>query len=125
MVSNPRIPNGTGSFISQAATYNADNQTGKNGPSITPIIIPSDGVLSIAEKEVNQFEVYPNPASDLINIKVNEKLIGKELKVFNQRGQLVLKQTIKNENILSSSLFGNGIYYFNISDLKRKVLIFK
>ncbi len=120
-----RIPNGTGSFISQAATYNADNQTGKTGPSITPIVIPSNGVLSVLEQEIHQFEVYPNPASDLIHIKVNEKLIGKELKVFNQRGQLVLKQTIKNENSLNSSQFVNGLYYFNISDLMRKVVIFK
>ncbi len=63
------------------------------------------------------FEIYPNPAGNLLNIRFNEKtgLTG-EILIYNHTGQVVLKQTISgsgNEQINLSEL-STGLYFIKI-----------
>lgn len=75
-VSYARNPNGTGSFVAQAPTFNANNES-----------------LSVDENVVlqHQVAVYPNPASEFLNI-MTTKAIG-TIEVYNLVGQKVAAQT--------------------------------
>lgn len=69
--------------------------------------------LSIKKQEVNIFSVYPNPVTDILNIKGDETVIKAE--VYNQLGQQVL-------NLDSTSLTGNSL---NLKNLKKGIYIVK
>ncbi|MEO1448248.1 MAG: T9SS type A sorting domain-containing protein [Bacteroidota bacterium] len=49
----------------------------------------SDQVVSVEEKITEAFSLYPNPASDLIQIKLSEPRIVKMMTLINQSGQVV------------------------------------
>jgi photosystem II stability/assembly factor-like uncharacterized protein len=54
--------------------------------------------IGIAENEVAQVSVYPNPAQNTITLSVPEKAIGEALYIFDMRGACVLKTTISEQN---------------------------
>ena len=65
--------------------------------------------MSVTEREVT---IFPNPASQLINIKLNEGLKGETLSIFNVNGQQVFKSTFR-ESIDISGL-PKGLYFVKI-----------
>lgn len=84
------------------------------------------GVIStINESEFNvseELSIYPNPASETININLKNNEIINTIKIFNQNGQLV-KQITKAENmILNISELTAGIYFLRIDTEKNKYL---
>ena len=121
-----RNPNGTGNFVSQTSTYNADNTTGKTGPTepvIPPVVVPPVVTVTAIEPEANLFKIYPNPASETFRFSVENKYNGQEIEVYNLRGQLILKQQISNENSINTSEWTSGIYFLKLANTSRKVLI--
>jgi hypothetical protein len=66
-------------------------------------------------KDNGKLKIYPNPAQDKINIKlpVFENLVGLHLDIYNIQGQLLLQQTIKQNNIDISQL-ESGVYVAKI-----------
>ena len=59
-------------------------------------------------------DVYPNPMTSEVRIRMNEKLENCELKVFNAQGKLLLHNS-KIPNVVSMSDYPSGIYFFNFS----------
>lgn len=74
-ISYARNPNGTGNFVTQAPTFNGNNQT-----------------LSVSEVEFekNSIAVYPNPSSSNINI-ISTVTLG-TIEIYNLLGQKVFAQ---------------------------------
>jgi hypothetical protein len=77
------------------------------------------------EKEVD-FSLYPNPAKDQLNISSGSEIT--QVEIFNQLGQLVFSQVVKNEFFnMNTSGFNSGIYYVKITTEEgmatRKVVI--
>jgi hypothetical protein len=97
-----RVPNGTGNFVIQAPTYNANNQS-----------------LSVSNFEdfSNNLKIYPNPSSDIINIS-NEKYPLESLEIINLQGQILYKNINMNLNNTSIDLsnYANGIYLVNVNN---------
>jgi photosystem II stability/assembly factor-like uncharacterized protein len=77
-----------------------------------------DFILSTPEpsKEVN-LSVYPNPAHDNINITAGVDM--NQVEIFNQLGQRVYSQILKNTNLnLSTSEFQAGVYFVRVTTTK-------
>lgn len=90
-----RNPNGTGSFVIQAPTFNANNQS-----------------LSISSEVFNQsLTSYPNPTSGNLTIENNQFEIEK-VEVYNLQGQLLYSNKYQNTNLLNLdfSNYSNGMY---------------
>ena len=75
-------------------------------------------ISSFSEKEL-RFEVYPNPAKDVLNIDVNSST--KKIEFYNVIGSLALEFYIKksylgNETIkIDVSMLNNGVYFLKLS----------
>ena len=70
--------------------------------------------LDILENEIKWFKLYPNPASEIINIKSKNPI--STLKLYNNLGQLILNNN--NLNYLNISTVSNGMYFIEIIDVK-------
>ena len=69
-----------------------------------------EGVESV--KIINNVDIYPNPASDLINVTA-ENLT--KINIYNSIGQLVYSQEVNaNEVKVSTDSWVNGLYYINV-----------
>mgnify|MGYP001325867979 CR=1 FL=1 len=76
----------------------------------------SSNILS--QNKTNTFSVYPNPSSDIINIKIenptNENL---KIKVLNTLSQVILNDTFSSDNFtFSTQNMNKGIYYIQIEN---------
>lgn len=96
-----RNPNGTGSFVIQAPTFNANNQ----GLGINPIAF---------EKNL---KFYPNPTSNTLNL-VNDYSTIENVQIVNLQGQILFQNKYSNQNnvTLDFSNFPNGIYLVTINN---------
>ncbi|WP_397363144.1 CotH kinase family protein [Olleya sp. R77988] len=96
-----RIPNGTGSFVIQAPTFNGNNES-----------------LSVGDFDLdNNLQVYPNPTSDVLTVKTPSAIIEK-VSIFNSLGQVLYQNTYQNSNQveLDFSALAKGVYMVNIND---------
>lgn len=66
----------------------------------------------------SQIDIYPQPASSVVNIQLPIKIQSGSLAVFNQLGQVVTTTTIVNSELLEIYNPGNlhGLYYYRITD---------
>ena len=81
------------------------------------------GSVSINENDANAFNLYPNPAQDVLSING----VFKSIEIYDVFGKLVLASDNKSEINISS--LANGSYYVNIltqdAVIKRKVTVAK
>lgn len=80
------------------------------------------GGTNIANTSASGIKVYPNPAASYISISNLEAEAS--VKIFNTAGQLVLKQTVSDQQQISISSLNNGIYNVQIIE-KNKVSVVK
>lgn len=96
-----RIPNGTGNFVIQSPTYNANNE-----------------FLSVSAAEFKQnLTVSPNPTSGLINIQ-NRNYNIQKIELYNLQGQLLNSQEFNNQTSVSYdiSAYPTGVYLMTINN---------
>jgi hypothetical protein len=63
--------------------------------------------------------IYPNPASDIISVKINPRLLGQNYKITDAVGRLVLRDKLESEIIsININELPFGIYFFTISENK-------
>ncbi len=103
-----RNPNGTGSFVIQLPTFNANNE---NLSTIT------------FEALKNSITLYPNPASNQINVVITDLIPNENIKIYNQLGQLVLEKIPANENAINVSSLTSGTYILSYNQLSKKIII--
>lgn len=103
-----RIPNGTGDFVIQASTFGADNEI----PLATATFIKADG-----------FAIYPNPASNLVNISVTSNLVGKTATLYNAIGQKVYETVLSEQTQIQTNAFSKGVYLIKIGNDSKKLII--
>ncbi len=81
------------------------------------VISPTTGIEA---NIVQQITVYPNPASDFINVKTNSRLM---VKIFDANGKLC-KTSYSNESINIQNLY-KGVYYIKVKDTPTNYKIVK
>lgn len=105
-MSYARVPNGTGSFVIQPETYNANNN-----------------YISVRELEkAVDFVVYPNPAQNQVFIQTDLKE-AKYLKVYGMLGQKVYESPILNQKVLDVSNWSRGVYFIQIGNSTKKLVV--
>ena len=98
-----RVPNGTGNFVIQAPTYNANNNL--------------LGVNEAADFSLH-LQTYPNPTSGILNI-INDSYTIETVKIYNLKGQLLEQIEIGlNQATIDLSSYAAGVYVVNINDMK-------
>lgn len=74
--------------------------------------------VGIVENEIGEFKVYPNPASNKLNITTNSNI--KTVFIYDVTGQLVKEINYENNNLKKISLtidnLAQGIYFLQIID---------
>ena len=100
-LSYARIPNGTGDFVIQGATFNANNE-------------------SLSVDNFNDFNnslvVYPNPTSSVLNVS-NANYAIESIQVINLQGQTLFKKEIINDFNYEINIanYPQGIYLVTVN----------
>ncbi len=105
-VASARIPNGTGDFVQQAATFGINNETN----------------LSVRNQTLDQFRVYPNPASDLIYLSGN-LLAGMPVTLYDPLGKKVFQGNFSDHMQIDTTKFASGLYLLRCGNVVKKVVI--
>jgi hypothetical protein len=73
-------------------------------------------VLNSVDDSKNDYVLFPNPSSNLVNIKSENPIHG-ELIVFDVLGQIIYQQNLKNTDFTSVdvSAWNSGVYFFQIT----------
>ena len=103
-----RNPNGTGNFVIQTPTFNANNQS---------------LATNSFENPKNILSIYPNPASNQINVILSDLIENENIKIFNQLGQLVLEQKASNENVINLGTLPSGTYVLSYNKISKKIIL--
>jgi hypothetical protein len=83
--------------------------------NVLKIVNKAPGVTAITENEVGAIKLFPNPASDNLNITYEGKFIS--LEIYNTTGQLQSKANLSNEpNTIDISHLKPSMYYSNFID---------
>jgi hypothetical protein len=106
----PNLPQGTD--ISNTAFIYFDF----NPPVVTNTTINSTEVVTavtpLSFGEGQEVRLYPNPATNSINIKVNEALLGGTLTITDVTGRKMIETKLTTGNTqLSTETFASGVYF--------------
>jgi len=107
--SNGKIgPKPAGNMVEEQT--NANNYEGK-GPSAGVRVYDISGILSSDTFVLENFNIYPNPTTDILNIELDNSLTLEKVLIYNTSGQLVKETTEKAINV---SAFAKGVYNVQI-----------
>jgi hypothetical protein len=106
---------------------NDGDVSGNHGSGDYWVVKLTSSQLLIENKEPNSFSVFPNPAQNTINIKADNKLIGKPFSIYDKTGKVVLSGKINSENsVIEIGNLSGGIYLFSVGEnLKQTFKIIK
>ncbi len=114
--------NGTTSEFSTYDFLDTNPASGNNYYRLKQIDF--DGAFEYSDIQVinfnrnkNELSVYPNPTSDVVNVKLNETINNGDLQIFDQLGRLILQDKIYKEETLKTipvHQFPEGIYTIKI-----------
>lgn len=101
----------------------AYNKAGVSEPS-NILEATTKGSTGISELNIN-FKVYPNPATDYLNIEFSAFDTDSKIKILSLSGQAIVTQTVpKGTSFLKISLNGiaKGVYFLELTNNKGRVL---
>jgi hypothetical protein len=81
-----------GYIVTGESISNDGDVSGNHGENDYWVVKLSDSQLSIENSEPELFSVFPNPAQNTINIKADNKLIGKSYSIYDSKGKIVLSE---------------------------------
>jgi len=70
------------------------------------------GILSNNEFVSQNFNIYPNPTSDILNINLENNLVLDHVTIYNNLGQVVKTVT---ENVINVSQLAKGLYFVEVT----------
>lgn len=106
---------GEGQF---SVILNIENELGCN--AFDALVVTVEACVGVEEEQELAFEIYPNPANQLINLNTDVK--GYQCVIYDALGQLVWNEQITgNQKQIDSSAFANGLYTIQLSDGKQSI----
>jgi spore coat protein CotH len=103
-----RVPNGTGNFVIQGPTFSANNN--------------SVGINEISNDIPAQISLYPNPATDLVQIQLLDDN-QRDLEIYNAFGQQIERKGYTSFYSISTSDWAAGVYYVRCGESVKKLVI--
>ncbi len=122
----PAEETGKVSFYVALNATNANGSTSGDHIYLNNITYNEEAVDGIAENTLKQIELYPNPASEILNIKTEEN---SQVFITDMSGRTVYS-TVSNKKLLTVNVSGfeNGVYVVTVlkdgKKSREKVLIF-
>lgn len=117
----PFFTNMTGktNFCFKALAFDNNSDT-INDPNLNDNITCFDLIIhGVSVKDVNNdnaISIFPNPATSIVNWKVDTKNQNLSISLYNSTGQVVYKTTTdKNEGTISVNELPAGLYFLNLS----------
>ena len=85
---------------------------------------PNISVTFIEDIQINfSVNIFPNPVTDIVTIKLENQEKGYRLKLFDLAGKLILDDSINsNEILIPFSAYSTGVYFLVFTDRKNKKL---
>ncbi len=102
-----RVPNGTGNFVIQPPTFNANNS-----PTTTVKPLP-----------VRDFIIFPNPAKQEVRFSFPQDLQNEEMLIFNPLGQLVYSNISKEGMTINVGNLAPGIHVVRVKNIMKKLVV--
>ncbi len=112
------LPNKTNSELVQiikesSSIYNTPNN--QLGYGIPDFSLPLSGILSVNNISKSEFEIYPNPAQNVISVQFPNGFENASITFYNSIGQKVLEKSItNNSNSVIINNLNSGIYFYAI-----------
>lgn len=77
--------------------------------------------VGVKEEKISVFKIFPNPATDVINISLdnNTKV---EISIYNSQSQLLINSSLNNGTEINISELSSGLYFFNVINEKGEIL---
>lgn len=73
----------------------------------------NDPLLRIEDNSIPNFNIYPNPAQDIVHIMYSDNNLNTVLQVFDQQGRLIIeKSNIEDHTDIDISSLNQGLYFF-------------
>jgi len=86
-------------------------------------VVENMELASLIEQDV-EIGIYPNPASDILNIRLNESLQNTNYTILNDAGQIVLEgQFNSSVNSIDISELAAGVYHLSVLNQDRPFII--
>ena len=102
-----------------------DTRNGKMNIYFSKTVVSTNTGIGFSQLdgEESLFSVFPNPVINQLNVQVDQKLIGKQLAVYDTEGKRVYTQTLSNRNVqLKTSQWTSGFYVLKIGDEMLRVI---
>ncbi len=116
-------------YTGQSSVVIAFNYYGLDGAQFNVDAVLIEGTVGIEEVKIPvTFKLFPNPAKDYFNIKMNSQI--EYIKIYNLIGKVILEKKVENNEIkLNTSDFEPGLYFLKIKTengiVTRKVTVKK
>lgn len=107
-ISFGRFPNGIGNFQQMNPTFNAEN---------SGVI---DGVF---EQESISFNVFPNPAFEMITVEMDKNSPETPIYIFDIHSRIQYQSKINQNTQIDCSSWASGIYFVRINQQVRKIIV--
>jgi hypothetical protein len=102
-------------FWASAIHLATDGNSYTNGNAVAVRALSGDN-SGIEETMNNMFNVYPNPATDMINVSFNEVVNG-TVSIINIAGKEVLNATVNGaQTSISTTTLSSGVYYVQLNN---------
>lgn len=105
-------------FVTTTGTFDVDAST-LGGLRVLLEPVPT----SIKDKEQNMVKIYPNPASDIININADQAILS--LDIFSITGAKVLSLSGEDITTIDISNLSKGLYMVVVNDISRNTHVIK
>lgn len=99
---------------------------GGSSPSYASYYYIDDVSIEIKPTSINEFSTtnifsfYPNPANDILNIRLN-KIGNYTIQLFDVIGNIISNKIVLSNNVIDITNYSNGIYFIQLSE-KNKIL---
>ena len=111
-----------GTWVAFGQDINKELYSVNLGGSIFKI---AGGVLSVDENQGANAIIYPNPATNIVNIKLQTQVM-EHLKISDVKGSIIYTETLQsNKKLLNTSSFAKGMYFITITTKNGAVVVKK
>ena len=105
--------------------FHSDEYVTEEGVVLDNLVIEGNDSLNTTDYELQQIVVYPNPSSDIFNIKMSN-ISDFEVSVIDITGKLLFKDLNSNKSSnysLDMTNFSSGVYFLQIESKNRSKII--
>ena len=118
--------NAVPAHLAQGDLLGSCDEANSCGSQSSGMIVTSDEEHSMLSLKESSLELYPNPASEELNVLVDSDLDKNAYTIVNALGQVVDAGLIENGRItIDVTGFESGIYYFNVEGITPEIFVKK